>query len=128
VELRRKRLPSNVSHVVVYATSPLQRIVGWFEVDSVEHDRPSRLWERHGPATGVSAREFKTYFHGAQEGTAISVGRTVSLRKPLALSTLWRSSPPQSFGYLDTELATRRLGLRRGRVGRSPGKLSRRTA
>ena len=111
VELRRTRLPIDVSHVVVYATSPMQTIVGWFEVDAIERDRPSRLWNRHGPATGVSRREFRTYFHGAEEGTAISVGRVVVLKSPVELSRVWSSSPPQSFCYLDARLAQRRLRM-----------------
>jgi predicted transcriptional regulator len=109
VELRRTRLPSDVSHVVVYATSPMKTVVGWFEVGAVERDRPSRLWKKHGAATGITASEFRAYFNGASEGTAISVGRVVALEKPVKLSTLWSSRPPQSFGYLDSARAAKRL-------------------
>jgi predicted transcriptional regulator len=116
VELRRTRVPDDVSHVVVYATSPMKIVIGWFEVDAVERDLPSRLWKKHGPATGVTATEFRAYFDGADEGTAISVGRVVALRKPVDLSTLWSSPPPQSFGYLESALATRLLRLTRRRV------------
>jgi predicted transcriptional regulator len=101
VELRRARLPEDVSHVVVYATSPVQRIVGWFEVSRVERDLPSRLWRRHGTATGVSRDEFHAYFAGANEGTAISVGRVAALDKPLHLRALGHAVPPQSYRYLD---------------------------
>jgi predicted transcriptional regulator len=111
VELRRTKLPADVSHVVVYATSPVKTIVGWFEVEAIERDRPARLWRRHGRATGVSAGEFRAYFEGVEEGTAISVRRAVALKKPVELSKLWSSTPPQSFGYLDSTLATRVLRL-----------------
>ncbi len=116
VELRRTRLPSDVSHVVVYATSPMRSIIGWFEVDAVERDRPSRLWKKHGAATGISAREFRTYFDGTDEGTAISIRRVVALKKPVELSALWSSPPPQSFSYLDSAIATRLLKLTRQKV------------
>jgi predicted transcriptional regulator len=114
VELRRTRFPSDVSHVVVYATSPMRTIVGWFEVRSIERDRPWRLWIKHGSATGVTRREFRSYFDGAEEGTAISVRRAVALKSPLALSMLWSSPPPQSFSYLDSKLAGEVLGLAAG--------------
>jgi predicted transcriptional regulator len=91
----------------------MKTIIGWFEVDAIERDRPSRLWKKHGSATGVSASEFRTYFDGADEGTAISVRRVVALKKPVALSALWSSPPPQSFGYLDSALATRLRKLTR---------------
>jgi predicted transcriptional regulator len=89
----------------------MKTIVGWFEVDAIERDRPSRLWDRHGPATGVSRQEFRTYFHGADEGTAISVRRAVTLKNPVELSRVWSSSPPQSFCYLDASVARRRLRM-----------------
>lgn len=111
VELRRTRLPSDVSHIIVYATSPMKTVVGWFEVDTVERDRPSRLWKRHGSATGISASEFRTYFEGAGEGTAISVRRVVALKVPLELSALGSSPAPQSFRYVDSPVATHVLGL-----------------
>ena len=106
VELRRTSLPPDVSHVVVYATSPLQRVLGWFEVGAVERDRPWRLWEEHGSATGIARREFRSYFAGAAQGTAISVRRAVALGSPVRLSSVWSSSPPQSFCYLDASRAT----------------------
>ncbi len=116
VELRRTRLPSDVSHVVVYATSPMRTVIGWFEVGAVERDRPSRLWKKHGPATGITASEFRAYFDGVDEGTAICVGRVVALKKPVELSALWSSPPPQSFGYLDWARAARRFRFDRRAV------------
>lgn len=101
VELRRGRLSPDVSHVAVYATAPIKRIVGWFEVYSVERDRPCRLWLRHRAGAGVSAAEFRTYFRGAVEGTAIGVGRVVALKEPMALADLGSVTAPQSFCYLD---------------------------
>jgi predicted transcriptional regulator len=105
VELRRARFSADVSHVVVYATRPVQRVVGWFEVSKVERDRPARLWRRHGPATGISTREFREYFDGAVEGTAISVGHVVALDEPLQLGALGHPVPPQSYRYMDEALA-----------------------
>lgn len=111
VELRRTRLPEDVSHVVVYATSPVRTVLGWFEVAAVERDRPWRLWEKHRSATGITRDEFRTYFRGADEGTAISVRHVVALKEPVQLSSIWESSPPQSFCYLDSSRAEAELGL-----------------
>lgn len=111
VELRRTRLPSDVSHVVVYATSPLKTVLGWFEVDAIERDRPWRLWERHGSGTGITRSEFRSYFNGAVEGTAIFVRKVVTLKEPLELDALGPSPAPQSFRYLDSSLAWEVLGL-----------------
>ena len=111
VELRRTALPADVSHVVVYVTSPVKTILGWFEVEAIERDRPWRLWEKHGSATGITRTEFRSYFDGANEGTAISVRRVVTLKKPVQLSAIRAKTPPQNFSYVDAGVATRLLGL-----------------
>jgi predicted transcriptional regulator len=119
VELRRGPVSTAVSHVVVYATSPVKTVLGWFEVASIERDRPSRLWRRHSHATGVSAAEFRTYFEGAEQGTAISVRRAFPLERPIDLTTFGTSLPPQSFRYIDSSVADRVLGLGVSSAGRS---------
>jgi predicted transcriptional regulator len=101
VELRRSRVGSDISHVVVYATSPVRKVVGWFEVGGVERDAPSRLWRRHRLRAGITASEFRAYFRGAAEGTAISVRRVVVLERPLPLADFGANLPPQSFRYID---------------------------
>jgi predicted transcriptional regulator len=114
VELRRAKLAEDVSHVVVYSTSPVRQVVGWFEVAGVDRDQPNLLWRRHGGETGVSRREFDAYFEGVDKGTAISVGRVVKLEKPMGLAHLGSDSAPQSFRYLDKSNAATILKAGRG--------------
>lgn len=100
VELRRSSIAADVSHVVVYCTAPVQRIVGWFEVASIDRDRPTALWKRYRAVVGVSAREFCDYFDGAEHGTAIVVGSTGRLSRSAALEEIGLFVPPQSYRYL----------------------------
>lgn len=101
IELRRTPLPPEVSHIVLYATSPIRRVVGWFEVSHIERGRPSTLWRRYRHQTGVTASEFRDYFGGAKQGTAIAVGHVVPLSEPLELAAVAAGAPPQSLCYLD---------------------------
>jgi len=101
VELRRRPFGESVSHVVVYATAPVQKVVGWFEVGSIQHASPRILWQEHGRAASVTREEFRAYYRGARGGAAIKVRSTRSLRQPQSLSMLGARRPPQSFMYLD---------------------------
>lgn len=100
VELRRSAFADDVSHVVVYCTAPVQRVVGWFAVAGIDRDRPAALWRRHRDATGVTAGEFKEYFRGTDEGAAIKVGDVTVLTRPAPLDEIGPISPPQSYSYL----------------------------
>jgi len=104
VELRRIGFAQPVSHVVVYATAPVRRVVGIFEVAKVDRDRPARLWRRYRAMAGVGVDFFRNYYEGLDQGVAIVVGTTARLAEPVPLSALNVSSAPQSYRYLDAEL------------------------
>jgi predicted transcriptional regulator len=114
VELRRTKLPTDLSSVVVYSTNPVMRVVGWLEVKRVERDRPVRLWRRFGEQTGVSRQEFFAYFEGADQGTAIVVRRAHGLSRPIALSTLGLAKAPQGFCYLSPSALGKVVARARG--------------
>jgi predicted transcriptional regulator len=103
VEFRR-RAPSSLTHVIVYATAPVQRIVGWFRVVGVEAETPSVLWERFGDIGGISSSEFARYYDACDVGSAIRVAEASRLQPPLAIDAIGEGvKPPQSFRYVPWE-------------------------
>jgi predicted transcriptional regulator len=95
-ELRRRR-PSFApgSRVVVYSSSPDQKLLGTFVAGEVHELKPSRLWKAVSPTAGISRRDFDAYFDGCELGYAIEVQKPTRLDpKPL------RFRPPQSYLFL----------------------------
>jgi len=104
VEFRRRGPSRKTAFVIVYATSPVQRIVGWFRVGDIEAEAPQDLWERFGAVGGIEPDEFARYYEGRAVGTAITVAEAASLAEPLELSSVAGfTSPPQSFQYVPWE-------------------------
>jgi predicted transcriptional regulator len=117
VELRRVPISDETSHVVIYATSPVCAVVGWFEVEGVDRASRSAIWETHGATTGVTRREFRRYFEGAAHAVAIRVRRPTRLATPVALDSIpGVSRPPQSFQYLEAASVAGVLDLELGAV------------
>jgi len=108
VEFRRRPPAPDTSHVIVYATAPVCRIVGWFSVVSIEADEPRLLWDRFGSVGSISEGAFHAYYEDCQTGAAIRVGEVETLDEPVRLDDLEPGlRPPQSFRYLDRDhLAT----------------------
>lgn len=101
VEFRKSKFRQEISHVVVYATSPVKRILGYFEVSHIFEGSPQELWDRYGEIGGASRSEFHDYFDSAERGVAIGIAKLRVMRKPMPISALGNSaSPPQSFMYL----------------------------
>jgi len=115
VEFRRTRLARDVTHVVVYATTPVKAVVGMFEVEGVDEDSPAKLWSRYRRIGGIGAAAFDRYFAGASRGIAVRVGRVVTFPAPLAVSAVGATaSPPQSFRYLTDESVAGLVATARG--------------
>ena len=58
VEFRKRRLAPDVSRVRVYATAPLQHVIGEFEVAETVEGTPGEIWDRFGSAGLKHGRGF----------------------------------------------------------------------
>lgn len=104
VEFRKTNFRQDVSHVVLYAARPVQKILAYFEVSGMCAEPPERLWVRYRGVAGIERAEFDAYYGSAAWGVAIEIGQVWVLSQPLPLSALDESlSPPQGFAYLDAE-------------------------
>jgi predicted transcriptional regulator len=89
-----------VSRVIVYASDPIKRIIGEFEIEDILHDELQVLWVKTKNHAGISEKRFFEYFANKSKGYAIKVKTTTMYDDPLPLNSFKVSSPPQSFMYL----------------------------
>lgn len=106
VELRRRPLAGDVTHVLVYATAPQKRIIGAFTVPEQTAGTPEEVWALVGDVAGITKTAYQGYYRETSRAVAIHVGRVLSLQRPLTLLDLGMRRPPQSFQYLP-DMATR---------------------
>lgn len=90
----------NVTTVVVYASSPVQQVIGEFEIDRILNDDLSLLWDKTKEHSGISENFFFEYFINKQKGFAIKIKRATRYKKALSLKHDFNATPPQSFMYL----------------------------
>ncbi len=107
VEFRKTRFRRHVTHVAVYASTPVQRIIGIFRVADLEDGPPEDLWLRHQAHGAISSAAFDVYFAGVESGVAIGITDVMRLPSPIPLGLI-RVKAPQSFRYL-TPAETARL-------------------
>ena len=110
IEFRRSWAKCPVTRLVIYATSPVMRIVAVTPVTEVLHQSVNKLWEQakiHGG--GLTRRELRDYFNGSPMGYGVCLGEVRKFERPVAPSVLFeRFHAPQSFRYL-TELEAETL-------------------
>ena len=100
VEFRRSNFARNISRVVIYSTSPDQRIVGFCEVKQVVRSTPSALWKEHGKVAGIMREALFGYLKGMRDATAIVLSDFRWFVPGLRLPMLGIERAPQSFQYL----------------------------
>jgi len=90
----------DVKRVVVYASSPVQKIVGEFDIDSILHDEVESLWRQTHKQSGISEDYFLNYFTGKEKGFALKIKNARKYRLPKCIKKDYNRLPPQSFIYL----------------------------
>lgn len=102
VEFRKVKFQRHVRHVIVYASSPIRMVIGYFTVAGIDEGSPSELWRKYQKVGGIAETEFREYYRSAGFAVAINVGEVKTLAKPMRLRNLRRNLvAPQSFAYLD---------------------------
>lgn len=90
-----------VSRVIVYASSPVCKVLGEFEISEVLEMTVNDLWANTSNWAGIEKSYFKDYFRGKQRGFALRVSKPKKFLEPLSLQDDFGiSHPPQSFRYV----------------------------
>ena len=97
----RKSVPSDIQNIVVYATTPIKKIVAIIEVDKVLTDTPESIWKQTKKHSGITKEFFMSYFKGKEKANAIRFKTVRKLDIPKLLSCMEIQNAPQSFVYID---------------------------
>lgn len=92
-----------ISKVIVYASSPVKKVIGEFMIEDILKDAVETIWNETALESGISKRFFMTYFENKQNAYAIKIGRTTKYKKTKELSDFNVSVAPQSFTYLEKQ-------------------------
>ena len=106
VELRRSwPIKEDVGVMIVYASAPVQKLIGIVYIDHVEECDFERLWaisEAHGG--GVTYDELKAYTSGKKSVFGVMIERARTAEVQIDPKDLFQDFvPPQSFLYLKPE-------------------------
>lgn len=103
LEFRRQWAAQPIDVLVIYATSPVQKIIAITRIQNVFRGSKTHLWalaqEKGG---GISRKQLFDYMDGKDEGVAIELDRLLKLKDGVHLRTVFGEDfkPPQSFRYL----------------------------
>lgn len=91
---------TNVKKIVIYASSPIQKVIGEFEIDCITSLETEDLWNKTKRHSGIDKEFYDNYFNGKETAHAIKVKKTKRYRKQLGLDYFNINYAPQSFAYI----------------------------
>lgn len=102
IEFRKTNIPNDLEYVILYATSPIKQIVGYFKVHKIIKEQPQKLWEAFSKTSGTTEEFYFRYYHNIEYGLGLILERVCQFSKPFSLENAGFSpKPPQSFSYVD---------------------------
>jgi predicted transcriptional regulator len=98
-------MSADVTHIVVYASSPAKRIVGIVKVSEVQSGSVRSVWNRTKEVAGITRADYFEYFAGSDTAYAIAIdpSKTVRFDRHIAPAEIEKNFVvPQSFRYVDS--------------------------
>jgi predicted transcriptional regulator len=90
-----------IRSIVIYATMPVGKIVGEFDIDDILEEHPKTLWEKTKRYSGVSESFYDDYFVGRDKGYAIKIKSLNIYQEPKCPYEMFGNfTAPQSFKYV----------------------------
>ena len=99
-EYRKIRCRKDVDRIIIYATSPIKKIVAEAKVETILEDTPDRIWEQTHNKAGVSSDFFFKYYEGRTRAVAYKLIDISVLDIPRTLVDYGITVAPQSLVYI----------------------------
>lgn len=99
-EFRKVRCKSKVDKIIIYATSPVMKVVAEVEVAGVIEDDVQAVWQLTNKFAGISYDFYEKYYEGKERAVAYKLGKVKKYAKPKLLSDYGLTFAPQSFVYV----------------------------
>lgn len=99
-EYRKVACRKRVDKMLIYSSSPVSKIVGEAEIDSVLIDTPTNIWEKTSKYAGIDQKTFKDYYSGKKSAVAYRFSKVLQYDTPKALDDYGIKTAPQSFYYI----------------------------
>lgn len=87
--------------IIIYCTTPVQRIVGEVEVKEVLQDKPSKIWSLTSSKSGINKEFFDSYYDGRNTAVAYKLGAIKKYNKQKTLKDFGIKAAPQSYMYIN---------------------------
>ena len=96
-----KAKKDNIDKMIIYATSPIKKVVGEATIINILEDTPENIWEKTQKYSGIEKEFFDIYYKNRNVAIAYQLENIIKYEKTLDLKELGINYYPQTFIYLE---------------------------
>ncbi|HIB8180667.1 TPA: ASCH domain-containing protein [Elizabethkingia anophelis] len=89
-----------INKVLIYASSPISKIIGEFEIDEIIHQDVNNLWPLIKDKSAVEKKFYDEYFYDKEKGYAIGIKNVKKYNQHIDIYEEYGIRAPQSFAYI----------------------------
>ncbi|MBR3229487.1 MAG: ASCH domain-containing protein [Bacilli bacterium] len=99
-EYRKRTCKEKIDTIIVYSSSPIQKVVGELKIKQVLYDKKDIIWNKTNKYGGITKTKYDKYFENCSYAVAYEIEKAILYNKQKDLKDFNVRTAPQSYVYI----------------------------
>ena len=99
-EYRKRLCKKKIDTIIVYSSSPIQKVVGELKIEKVLYDKKSIIWNKTNRYGGITKTKYDKYYENCDYAVAYEIEKAILYDKQKDLKDFNVQMAPQSYVYI----------------------------
>lgn len=99
-EYRKRICKEQIDKIIVYSSSPIQKVVGEIIIKQVLYDDKNMIWNKTNKYGGITKDKFDKYYEDCDKAVAYEISKVILYDNPKSLIDYNIKTAPQSYVYI----------------------------
>ena len=99
-EYRKRLCKEKIDTIIIYSTSPIQKVVGELKIKQVLYDKKNVMWNKTNKYGGITKIKYDNYYENCVYVVAYEIEKAILYDKQKDLKDFNVRTAPQSYVYI----------------------------
>ena len=99
-EYRKRLCKEKIDTIIVYSSSPIQKVVGELKIKQVLYDKKTIIWNKTNRYGGITKTKYDKYYENCDYAVAYEIEKAILYDKQKDLKDFNVRTAPQSYVYI----------------------------
>lgn len=99
-EYRKRMCKEKIDTIIVYSSSPIQKVVGELKIKQVLYDKKTIIWNKTNKYGGITKIKYDNYYENCGYAVAYEIEKAILYDKQKDLKDFNVKKAPQSYVYI----------------------------